>query len=143
MIAAQRVAETLGGERVLKRRVRDYADLDRIVRERLPVAALSKLVESGRLTVPEVKTYLVPRSTYTRRLKERALSAAESERTERVARVLATAEEVFLDEGRAHRWMRAPHPELRGRTPLEVAASELGARTVETMLWEIAYGLPA
>jgi putative toxin-antitoxin system antitoxin component (TIGR02293 family) len=143
MIAAQRVAETLGGERVLKHRVRDYADLDQIVRDRLPVASLAKLIESGRLSVPEVKQYLVPRSTYTRRLRERALSTIESERTERLARVLATAEEVFLDKDRAHRWMRAPHPELRGRTPLEVAASELGARTVEGILWEIAYGLPA
>ncbi len=143
MIAAQRVAETLGGERVLKRRVRDYADLDRIVRDRLPVAAVLKLVESGRLTVPEVKAYLIPRSTYTRRLKERALSVSESERTERLARIVSTAEEVFLDKARAHRWMRAAHPELRGRTPLEAAATELGARAVETMLWEIAYGLPA
>jgi putative toxin-antitoxin system antitoxin component (TIGR02293 family) len=60
-----------------------------------------------------------------------------------LARVVATAEEVFGDAGKAHRWMRAPLPKLDGRTPLEVAATELGARSIETVLWEIAYGLPA
>ena len=143
MIAAHRVAETLGGERVLQRQVRDYADLDRIVHSGLPFAALKTMVEAGRLTIPEVKSYLIPASTYTRRAKSRELSVAESERIERLARVVATAEEVFLDKDKAHRWMRTAHPELEGRTPLEVSATELGARSVETLLWEIAYGLPA
>ena len=143
MIGAEKVAEALGGERVLKRRVRGPAELDRVVHARLPFAALAALVEGGRLSVPEIKANLVPPSTYSRRVREGVLSAAESERTERIARVIATAEEVFLDAGRAHRWLRAPHPELDGRTPLQAARSELGARAVETMLWEIAHGIPA
>ncbi len=143
MIGAEKVAEALGGERVLKRRVGGTAELDRVVHARLPFAALAALVETGRLSVPEIKTHLIPPSTYGKRAREGVLSAAESERIERIARVIATAEEVFVDAGRAYRWLRAPHPELEGRTPLQAATTELGARAVETMLWEIAHGIPA
>jgi putative toxin-antitoxin system antitoxin component (TIGR02293 family) len=143
MIAAQKVAEILGDEAVLQRRVRDPEALEAVVRDRLPFASLQSLVAAGRLTLAEVKDLVLPSSTYARRAKEDALSVTESERVERLARVIATAEEVFLDTGRAHRWLRAAHPELGGRTPLAVAASELGARRIETLLWQIAHGIPA
>ena len=143
MIAAEKIADALGGERVLHRRIRDYADLDRGVRERLPFAALRHLIDSGRLSVGEAKRYLIPSSTYTRRAKSDRLSVTESEKAERLARVLATAEEVFVSVDKAHRWMRAPNHELDGKNPLEVAASELGARQVETILWQVAHGIPA
>ncbi len=143
MIAAEKIAEALGGERVLHRAVHDYADLDRGVRARLPFAALRHLVDSGRLSVREVKTHIVPSSTYARRAKSRLLSVSESEKAERLARVFATAEEVFANADKAHRWMRAPNLELDGKTPLDAAATELGARQIESILWRIAYGIPA
>ncbi len=143
MIAAEKIAEALGGERVLRREVRDYADLDRGVRACLPFAALRHLIDSGRLSVGEVKKHVVPSSTYARRARSKRLSVAESEKAERLARVVATAEEVLANADKAHRWMRAPHLELDGKTPLEAAATELGARQVETILWQVAYGIPA
>jgi putative toxin-antitoxin system antitoxin component (TIGR02293 family) len=143
MIGAERIAATLGGERVLRHRVRDYAALDRVVHDGLPFAALKAMVDMGRVSMSEIRAYVIPASTLTRRTRTRALSVAESERTERLARVVATAEEVFGERGKAHRWMRSGLPELGGRTPLEVSATELGARGIETLLWEIAYGLPA
>ena len=143
MIAAEKVAEALGGEPVLGAPVRRLDELERLVHGRLPFAALQALVAAGRLSPAEVKAHLGPATTHARRAREGALSVAESERAERLARVIATAEEVFLDRGRAHRWLRAAHPELAGRTPLETAAGELGARRVEGLLWEIAHGIPA
>jgi uncharacterized protein (DUF2384 family) len=35
------------------------------------------------------------------------------------------------------------HPLLDGRTPLDVAMTELGARRVEELLWKLFYGVPA
>jgi putative toxin-antitoxin system antitoxin component (TIGR02293 family) len=142
MIAAEKVTETLGGERVLRAPVRCLNELERLVHSRLPFAALQALIAAGGLSPAEVKAHLVPASTYARRARG-ALSATESERTEYLARVIATTEEVFLDRGKAHRWLRATHPELAGRTPLETAAGEFGARRVEALLWEIAHGIPA
>jgi putative toxin-antitoxin system antitoxin component (TIGR02293 family) len=123
--------------------VHDYAALDRIVHDGLPFAVVRAMMDTGRVSLAEIKAYVVPRGMIGRRIKSRALSVAESVRAERLARVVATAEEVFGDAGKAHRWMRSGLPELDGRTALEVAATELGARSIETMLWEIAYGLPA
>ena len=66
----------------------------------------------------------------------------ESERTERLARVLAQAEYVWDDRDQAREWMSKPHRELNDRTPLEVARTELGARRVEDLLEKLFYGLP-
>jgi putative toxin-antitoxin system antitoxin component (TIGR02293 family) len=143
MISPARVVQLLGGDETLTGPVEQGDTLERAVRAGLPFAAVRRLIESGRLTTAEVTALALPRTTYGRRAREGALSGAESERIERLARVIATAEEVFLDQGRAGRWLRAPHPELEGRLPLEVAASELGARRVETMLWQIGHGIAA
>jgi uncharacterized protein (DUF2384 family) len=51
------------------------------------------------------------------------------------------AEHVLDDEAR--RFLHAPHPELGGRTPIEAAATEQGAREVEAILWKAFYGIPA
>jgi uncharacterized protein (DUF2384 family) len=36
-----------------------------------------------------------------------------------------------------------PHPELGGKTPIEAASTELGARQVEEILDWLFYGVPA
>lgn len=143
MIAAEKIAGTLGGERVLACKVGGYAELNRLVQARLPFAALKHLIDNDRLTVVEVKKYLIPSTTYARRAKSKRLNVTESEKTERLARVLATAEEVFRDRVKAHRWMRTANRELDGTSPLELATTELGARQVETILWQVAHGIPA
>jgi putative toxin-antitoxin system antitoxin component (TIGR02293 family) len=84
---------------------------------------------------------IVPEATYKRRGER--LSAAESERTERLARVVATAEDVWQDREQTRRFLTTPHPELGGKTPLEAALTELGARQAEEVLARIVYGLPA
>lgn len=65
-----------------------------------------------------------------------------SERTERLARIMAAAEYVWDDPEQARAWMNRPHPELGNKSPLAVAATELGARSVEAVLDSLFYGLP-
>ncbi|PCE21495.1 MbcA/ParS/Xre antitoxin family protein, partial [Burkholderia ubonensis] len=71
------------------------------------------------------------------------LTQDESEKTERLARIVATAAYVWDDADAARQFLAAPHPELEGRAPLDVALTELGARRVEEVLWKLFYGLPA
>jgi putative toxin-antitoxin system antitoxin component (TIGR02293 family) len=84
---------------------------------------------------------IVPEATFKRR-RDR-LSSAESERTERLARVIATAEYVWEDRDSARRFLTTPHPMLAGKAPLNAAMTELGARQVEDLLAKILHGLPS
>jgi putative toxin-antitoxin system antitoxin component (TIGR02293 family) len=87
-----------------------------------------------------LRNRLVPPATYKRRAT--TLKPEEGERVERLARVMALAEDAFGSADDARRFLVTPHPELAGERPLETAQTELGARQVEEVLWRMEYGLP-
>lgn len=123
---------------------RSFAELDDQVAEGLPKTALKAGVERLGRNTEERRALLhrlVPEATLKRR-RER-LSAAESERTERIARVFATARHVWGADEEALAFLYAPHGMLGGRMPIEVALTELGARRVEALLWRLFYGIAA
>ncbi len=137
MVDADRVADVLGIK------AKTLGDLSRVVERGLPKKALSRTVnriflERGAATKFLVK--VVPEATFKRRVR---LTTEESERTERLARVIASAEYTWNDRDDAREWLRTPHPELDGRPPIQTAMTELGARRVEDLLDRIVYGLPA
>jgi putative toxin-antitoxin system antitoxin component (TIGR02293 family) len=139
MIAPESIAEILG----LGGAVRTVGELESAVSAGLPKRSLERL--SARLyddhkTASAYKFKVVPQATWKRRTKR--LSVEESERTERLARVLAYAEYVWDDRDQAREWMSKPHRELNNSSPLEVARTELGARRVEDLLDKLFYGLP-
>lgn len=127
----------------LKNSVHTEDDLESAIAEGLPKRSLERLAarlhEESR-AASAYKYTVVPQATWKRRHKR--LSVDESEKTERLARVLATAEQVWNDRALAREWLNKPHPELQGRAPLEAARSELGARRVENLLQKLFFGLP-
>ncbi len=143
MVAADRIAEIMGGRAILGRRVRSLDDLEQTVSHGIPKRALRRTAEriySSGGDVRDMIFRIVPEATFKRRTR---LSPAESARTERLARVIAAAEYVWNDQTDAREWLTRPHPELGRRTPLEVAMTELGARQVEEILERLFYGIPA
>jgi putative toxin-antitoxin system antitoxin component (TIGR02293 family) len=143
MVAAERVAEVMGGSRVLGKRIRSIHQLEETVLHGIPKRALRHTAERIFATpgaVNDMVFRIVPEATFKRRAR---LSPAESARTERLARVIAAAEYIWDNRGTAREWLTKPHPELRGRTPLEAAMSELGARQAEELLQRLFYGIPA
>lgn len=137
--------------RVLKRvqeilrtpRLRSDQDLVRVVEERLPTDVIDGLRQSG-LTDDEVYALVVPRRTLThRRARREALSRDESDRAVRLARTAALAEQVFGEAERAWRWLRASKRQFRGRSPLQMLATEAGARIVEELLYRVDEGIAA
>lgn len=142
MEVIKRVAQMLGGRAVLHSTVRTWVDLDRVVRAGLPKRSLQmvarRAVEPG-ASVNELVYSVVPSATFKRRSK---LSAGESERTERLARVVAFTEALWSDEQQARSFLNRPHPLLGDETPLKVARTELGARRVEQLVHDIEHGLP-
>jgi putative toxin-antitoxin system antitoxin component (TIGR02293 family) len=120
-----------------------FAELDELVRDGLPKSALRASVDHVARTAEERRILLfriIPEATFKRR-RDR-LNPEESEKAERLARVFATAEYVWDSEDDAREFLNAPHPLLEGRTPLEVSLTELGARRVESLLWNLFYGIP-
>lgn len=90
----------------------------------------------------EIYSLVVPKRTLARRTAEKQLlSAEETDRAVRLARVGKMAEQVFGSVEKAHRWLRKPKPSLEGETPLNYLASETGARVVEEMLTRIDHGI--
>jgi len=129
---------------VLRRPVHTLSDLSEAVAEGLPKSTVRLVARRLFASAAEQRlmTYrIVPEATYKRR-RDR-LSPAESERTERLARVIATAEYVWRSREDANRFLTTPHPGLKGQTPLHASLSELGARQTEELLAKIEYGLPA
>jgi len=139
MIAAEHVAEVMG----LRQPIHSLADLAAAVARGLPKSALRACVErviDNRGEQRRLMFEIVPEATYKRR---HHLKPEESERTERFGRVIATAEYVWDDREEAKRFMLTPHPALAGARPIDVARSELGARQVEELLWQVFHGLAA
>ena len=124
-------------------RVTSIEELAARVSEGLPKTALRNVVRrlyDSPMEANDLMYRIVPEATYKRRTR---LTPAESERTERLARVIASAEVVWDDRAAAKDWLLTPHPELNGKKPLDAAMSELGARQVEDLLDRIYYGIPA
>ncbi len=144
MVAANHIADVLGGLPILGRRLVSLSALNAAVAQGLPKTALRQTVSrifAGKSEQKQLMNRIVPEATFKRR-RDR-LSAAESERTERMARVVANAEYVWGDRDDARRFLTTPHPALEGSTPVDAAMTEIGARQVEEILGKIFHGLPA
>ena len=130
------IGEVLGGRQVLGRPVTSILELNDAVERGLPKATLRNVARRVFSDAGEQRAMMhriVPEATYKRR----------RERTERLARVVATAEDVWQSREQARRFLTTPHPEIGGKTPLDAALTELGARQAEEVMARIVYGLPA
>jgi putative toxin-antitoxin system antitoxin component (TIGR02293 family) len=107
------------------------------VEEGIPASAikfLSELLGLGSIARTAALVHMSAR-TAERRVKAKArLAPAESERVVRIIRVMSRAESVLSSKESARKWMSQPLGIFRGKTPLEMSATEPGARAVEQAL---------
>jgi len=132
-VPAKKIAEVLGGYRILGRSVRNLHDLDTII------AALASDTSGVDLSV-QIRNKIVPRATYQR---VDRLNLQVGETTERLARLYSLALSVFEGREAAARFLMTPHPELGGRAPFDAALTEIGGREVEEVIERGRHGLPA
>lgn len=137
------IAQVLGGWKVLGKNIKKPDDLARLVRKGLPAGSVTALAEKLAVGSTLLSQKLgIPQRTLTRRLSQRSrLTAAESDRTVRLARVYAHAVEMIGDEEKAVEWLRTPNRALGGEPPLDQLDTDPGARAVEDILGRIAYGV--
>ncbi|MBC8064828.1 MAG: DUF2384 domain-containing protein [Chlorobia bacterium] len=139
----QSVILRLGGSATLGRKVRDLNGLRVRIESGLPTKSIDHVLTGvgNRTERAELRNKIVPRSTLARR--GDTLTQEESERLERVARVISLAEQTWEgEEQEAWKFLNRAHPELDGLEPIDVALTEIGARQVEELLQKIEYGLP-
>lgn len=85
--------------------------------------------------------HLSVRSVQRRKKNNEPLPGPASERLVRLAELYARAEEVIGDGELVKQWMQTPRSAFNGKTPLQMAGSELGAREVEDMLGRVEHGV--
>src|SRR5271166_3033630 len=119
MIAPEKTAAIVGGFKIVGVEVRSGFDLARAVRRGLPVGAAQYVLDSGRLTAAEMDKVVLPRKTLANRRKIGTLTAEQSDRLIRAARLLANAEETFGSAEKAGLWLRRPTQALGGERPLD------------------------
>ncbi|MBI5503836.1 MAG: DUF2384 domain-containing protein [Deltaproteobacteria bacterium] len=109
----------------------------------LPARALSDLLVKLDMSQAALATALgIPERTLHRRMKSVArLTLSESERVARLTRLFYLAEHTLGSEPRARAWLESKPKALGGRTPLEFAATEPGARVVEQLLGRLEHGV--
>jgi putative toxin-antitoxin system antitoxin component (TIGR02293 family) len=116
-------------------------DLAEIVENGLPPDSLALLKQQG-LTFTELSEIVIsPRTLKHRKARGENLSHEETDRLVRVARIVALAENVFGDHGKALLWLRTADDRIGNRTPLSMLQTDTGGRLIESMLWQVDEGV--
>ncbi len=143
MEAILRISELLGGNNVLRRPIRSSFDLDDAIKQGFPFAALEQLCAKIALGGQEVIDLIAtsPRTMARRKAQRQRLSATESDRLARLARIYARALDVFENEEKARRWLHKPNRSLGGRLPLKALDTDIGALEVDRVLSRLEHGI--
>ena len=140
--APSRIADALGGSKVLKIRVRTPEDLIEATRIGLSYASFDAVrVRFDIRTELMTRLLDLPARTLARRKHEKRFHTAESDRLVRLARIGALAEETLGTTEKAARWLNDSNRALGGEAPLSRLDTDVGAREVEDLLVRIAYGV--
>ncbi|MEO6066558.1 MAG: antitoxin Xre/MbcA/ParS toxin-binding domain-containing protein [Gemmatimonadales bacterium] len=139
------VAAKLGGRRILRREVGTEIELAEVVRAGLPAKALDHLLaEFSKFVSRQTEVFRVVGSARTlqrKRSRGTRLSAEESDRLARLARMLVRAESALGLPERAGPWLVTPNRALGGRSPLSLLDSDAGTLAVDQVLGRIEHGV--
>jgi len=143
MTVVAKIQALLGGEDVTGP-LRTDLDLVRLVRRGVPTQALDHFLTVSHLTFGAIEHHVLARRTFKRRQDAaQPLDPIESDRLMRLVRLVAAADETFGDPQKAMAWLGRENRALDGQTPLSLADTDLGARSVEILLGRIGHGLAA
>jgi putative toxin-antitoxin system antitoxin component (TIGR02293 family) len=142
-LKVSKVMTALGGATAVGSAPNTLVELAAAIAQGLPAAVVPSLAANAAPDEPDARRRIAALVTSTASLKRRArLSPAASERAERLARIVALAVQAFGDVDEAKAWLNTPHPLLGSVRPIDVSATDLGARQVERILHNIEHDLP-
>lgn len=128
-------------EELLGARMGSEVEVVASIEKGFPVRAITNLLQAG-FSRAEIGKVIIPERTLKhRRSRKEPLSKEESDKALRTARILAEARTLFGSTEAALQWMRTAKRRFAGRTPVEMIATEAGARLVEEMLVQTEEGM--
>ncbi|TFV38280.1 DUF2384 domain-containing protein [Bradyrhizobium frederickii] len=143
----QKVADLLGGPRILSRRITSALDAHELLLDGLPGSALTHFVRHLLIIQTDSleKAFGMSLRTFQRRkdAPDKPLSQEQSGRTWKFAEVLAKATDVFGSQEEAEQWLERPAIGLDQRRPIDLLATPAGIELVEQYLTRLAYGVYA
>jgi uncharacterized protein (DUF2384 family) len=158
----ERITDLLGGDRVLKHRIKRPLDVHDTLVHGLPgeavvhlvgqlvtlhdFASLEKAVGMSLRTFQRRKKAVGMSARISRRRKSspaKVLSQEQSGRTWRFAEILARAIAVLGSQEEAEEWLERPATGLDQRRPIDLLATPAGAKIVEDHLERLEYGVYA
>ena len=138
-------AKLLGGARTLGRNLNSPFDAHEMLLQGLPEKALSHLVKSFVVMDWSSLERAVGMSlrTYQRRKEapDKPLSREQSERTWKLAEILAKASATLGSQEDAENWLKTPAIGLNQQRPIHLLASRAGAELAENFLNQLEYGV--
>ena len=143
----QKVADLLGGPRILSRRITSALDAHELLLDGLPGSALTHFVNHLIFIQKDAleKAFGMSLRTFQRRkdAPDKPLSQEQSGRTWKFAEILAKATDVFGSQEDAEQWLERPAIGLDQRRPIDLLATPAGIELVEQYLTRLAYGVYA
>lgn len=138
-----RKPNVLPGLRILGLSARNEVQLVELLRAGLEAERAERLARHLTISLTELLELTgIKSSTYHDRKKRgRPLSAEESERLYRLAKLAEVAEAYFDDKATACRWLEHPKVALGGKSPLVFGRTAEGAAYVLALLGRMAYGV--
>lgn len=112
------------------------------VRNGVPVTVVAQLTGELGLSTPALLAWLqiAPR-TWARRKQVGRFDMLESDRLARLGRLVRRCRNVLGGAEEAKAWMAKPNRALQGRTPFDVAGTEVGAEAVFDLLGRLEHGV--
>lgn len=143
MTALAKIQELLGGEKMTGA-LHNQRDLVRLIRRGVPTQSVDHFLAAAGLQFQALDPQILNRRTFKRRQETgQLLDQSESDRLLRIVNIVAIAEETFGSPEKAHIWLNRPNKNLDDETPLTMADTDQGARTVEALMGRIAHGIAA
>ena len=143
----RKVADLLGGPRILSRRITSALDAHELLLDGLPGSALTHFVSHLLFIQTDSleKAFGMSLRTFQRRkdAPDKPLSQEQSGRTWKFAEILAKATDVFGSQEDAEQWLERPAIGLDQRRPIDLLATPAGIELVEQYLTRLAYGVYA
>jgi putative toxin-antitoxin system antitoxin component (TIGR02293 family) len=123
----------------------DSLAIVRLIRAGFPFHRLARFQKASDLPWEQVAHFVaIPERTLARRQHAGKLRPEESDRVWRACAIFDMAVDLFEgDAAAARRWLVTPQSGLGGEIPLELAATEVGAREVENLIGRLEYGVVA